>query len=54
MKCFDEQKSFVLGLDMGTNSLGWALIDTANEFIVDSGVRIFPMGVENLGKGEKE
>ncbi len=31
----------VLGLDVGTNSLGWALLDTAAQTIIDCGVRIF-------------
>lgn len=36
-----------LGLDMGTNSIGWAIINTENEStptIVDAGVRIFTDG----------
>jgi CRISPR-associated endonuclease Csn1 len=41
----------VLGLDFGTNSLGWALLsidENKNESsIIDGGVRIFPKGVED-------
>lgn len=47
----------ILGLDLGTNSIGWAVVEktSADEGkIVDTGVRIFPEGVENLGEGEKE
>ncbi len=44
----------ILGLDLGTNSIGWALIDDAQNKIIDIGSRIFPMGVENLGDGEGE
>lgn len=44
----------ILGLDLGANSLGWSLIDTEAEQIIDMGVRIFPAGVDNLGQGEKE
>ncbi|MBI1317313.1 type II CRISPR RNA-guided endonuclease Cas9, partial [bacterium] len=46
----------VLGLDLGTNSIGWALVDHGNSTIVAAGVRIFKMGVikESLGKGDKE
>ncbi len=33
----------VLGLDLGTNSLGWALINK-NESLIDGGVIIFPRG----------
>lgn len=43
-----------LGLDLGTNSIGWALIDLNNQKIVDLGVRIFPEGLKNLGQGDKE
>jgi len=46
--------SKILGLDLGTNSLGWAITDTDKEEILGMGVRIFPMGVSELGKGEKE
>ncbi|PIV94127.1 MAG: hypothetical protein COW44_06120, partial [Flavobacteriaceae bacterium CG17_big_fil_post_rev_8_21_14_2_50_33_15] len=42
----------ILGLDLGTNSIGWALIDDKHNQIVGLGSRIFPMGVENLGEGE--
>src|SRR5580698_6954266 len=43
-----------LGLDLGTNSIGWALIDGKNNQILDLGVRIFPEGVDNLGEGQNE
>jgi CRISPR-associated endonuclease Csn1 len=42
----------ILGLDLGTNSIGWAVVDEANNKILGMGSRIFPMGVENLGEGE--
>ncbi|WP_372755190.1 type II CRISPR RNA-guided endonuclease Cas9, partial [Mariniflexile sp.] len=42
----------ILGLDLGTNSIGWALIDDNENRILGMGSRIFPMGVENLGEGE--
>lgn len=37
----------VLGLDLGTNSLGWALVDESeNEYtLIDKGVDIFQEGV---------
>lgn len=46
----------ILGLDLGTNSIGWAVIDKENEKIIDCGVRIFPEGVvkETIGQGDKE
>ncbi len=46
----------ILGLDIGTNSIGWAIVDDFNNKIIDSGVRIFPEGVvaKTIGQGEKE
>ncbi|WP_161595784.1 type II CRISPR RNA-guided endonuclease Cas9 [Flavobacterium pectinovorum] len=44
----------ILGLDLGTNSIGWALIDDKLNKILAIGSRIFPMGVENLGDGDNE
>ena len=44
----------ILGLDLGTNSIGWALMDDKLNKIVGVGSRIFPIGVENLGDGDKE
>ncbi len=40
--------SKVLGLDIGANSIGWALIDEGAERIIDMGVRIFQAGVNDL------
>lgn len=47
--------SKTLGLDIGTNSVGWALVEDG-EKIIDSGVRIFPVGVkeEDFLKNGKE
>lgn len=42
----------IVGLDLGANSIGWALIDDIQNKILGIGSRIFPMGVENLGEGE--
>jgi len=47
----------VLGLDLGTNSIGWALLESSghkgNDFtgIIDSGVRIFQEGVDRSTTG---
>jgi CRISPR-associated endonuclease Csn1 len=41
-------QNYVLGLDLGANSIGWALIDEASEKIIASGVRVFPEGVDNF------
>ncbi|WP_298535874.1 type II CRISPR RNA-guided endonuclease Cas9 [uncultured Algibacter sp.] len=42
----------ILGLDLGTNSIGWALINEKENNILGIGSRIFPEGVVNLGEGE--
>lgn len=44
--------SKILGLDLGTNSIGWAIVDDTQNEIIGIGSRIFPMGVENIGDGE--
>ncbi|MDT8413626.1 MAG: type II CRISPR RNA-guided endonuclease Cas9, partial [Vicingaceae bacterium] len=44
----------ILGLDLGTNSIGWAVVDDEKHQILGMGSRIFPMGVENLGDGDNE
>jgi len=44
----------ILGLDLGTNSIGWAIIDDKENKISGMGSRIFPMGVDNLGDGDNE
>jgi len=37
--------SKVLGLDLGSNSIGWAIVDTSANKIIDCGVRIFPEAI---------
>ncbi|MCD4830569.1 MAG: type II CRISPR RNA-guided endonuclease Cas9 [Anaerohalosphaeraceae bacterium] len=44
--------NYVLGLDIGAKSLGWAVIDNTN--IVDIGVRVFPEGVDRDTKGAEK
>ncbi len=44
----------ILGLDLGTNSVGWAIVDDNSNKIMGMGSRIFPMGVDNLGDGANE
>jgi CRISPR-associated endonuclease Csn1 len=48
--------SKILGLDLGTNSIGWAVVDDSNNKILGMGSRIFPEGViaKTIGSGEKE
>jgi CRISPR-associated endonuclease Csn1 len=47
-------KKNVLGLDLGTNSIGWALVeqstDERNGRIINAGSRILPMSQDILGK----
>lgn len=44
--------SYTLGLDIGSNSIGWALLDGGKKpSIVDIGVRVFPEGVDRDTKG---
>ncbi|MCX8052081.1 MAG: type II CRISPR RNA-guided endonuclease Cas9 [Chlorobi bacterium] len=45
-----------LGLDVGANSIGWAVIEQTDSSgsIRGCGVYVFPEGVENLGQGERE
>ncbi|MCK9256005.1 MAG: hypothetical protein GX793_09025 [Bacteroidales bacterium] len=46
----------ILGLDLGTNSIGWAVVDDEKNKILDTGVRIYPEGVtaKTIGLGDKE
>lgn len=46
-------KGFILGIDLGANSLGTALIDWNSQQVIFTGVRIFKAGVEDLD-GAKE
>ncbi len=46
-------KKLTYSFDVGTNSLGSAVIDLSNNKILHTGVTIFPMGV-NLVKGSNE
>ncbi|MEQ8637992.1 type II CRISPR RNA-guided endonuclease Cas9 [Gimesia maris] len=41
----------VLGIDIGTNSLGWALLDDEEGRIIATGVRVFPEGVDRTQTG---
>lgn len=43
----------ILGLDLGSNSIGWALIDKENNSFIDSDSRIIPMDAAMLGDYEK-
>lgn len=45
--------SKVLGLDVGSNSIGWAIIDLEEKKILDAGVRIFQEGVDRTAMGSE-
>lgn len=36
----------VLGLDLGSNSIGWTLVDKSSKKIISCGVRIFPEALQ--------
>ncbi|MBN2709759.1 MAG: type II CRISPR RNA-guided endonuclease Cas9 [Calditrichaceae bacterium] len=44
----------ILGLDLGTNSIGWAIIEDKEKKIIGMGSRIFHEGVVDLGMGQRE
>ncbi|MGD9489604.1 MAG: type II CRISPR RNA-guided endonuclease Cas9 [Calditrichaceae bacterium] len=44
----------ILGLDLGANSIGWALINDTDSRIIATGVRVFPEGVERSGNKSEE
>ncbi|WP_372723218.1 type II CRISPR RNA-guided endonuclease Cas9 [Novipirellula sp.] len=45
----------VLGLDMGPNSIGWALVrDGKNAELIDAGVRVFAEGVDAFDTGKEK
>ena len=45
--------SVILGLDLGPNSIGWAVIDKSKESILGTGVRIFEEGLNRNGGKEE-
>lgn len=46
--------SFTLGLDIGANSIGWAIIDKDQKTISGLGVRVFPAGVNQYNTTKEE
>ena len=47
--------NLVLGIDLGTNSLGWALLDMDAKKIVAAGSRVFKAAAEgNIEQGRDE
>ena len=45
--------SKVLGLDLGKNSIGWAILDTEKEKIIDMGSRIFRNPIDEINVNGK-
>lgn len=48
--------SKTLGLDLGPNSIGWALVEDNSDgtgFLIDCGVRVFPEGVDAFDTGKE-
>lgn len=43
----------ILGLDLGTNSIGWAVVDNEKQCIEAAGSRIIPMDAGTIGDYEK-
>ncbi|MBQ9546269.1 MAG: type II CRISPR RNA-guided endonuclease Cas9 [Bacteroidales bacterium] len=43
----------IIGLDLGTNSIGWAVVDKENHRIEAAGSRIIPMDAARIGDFEK-
>lgn len=48
------QNTYTLGLDIGPNSIGWALIDEQQMRIINVGVRVFPEGVDKFDTSKEE
>jgi CRISPR-associated endonuclease Csn1 len=46
--------SLTLGLDIGSKSIGWALVDEEKKCIVRIGTRVFPEGVGRTQQGTEE
>ncbi|GEM_PF-4081145 len=45
--------SKVLGLDIGANSVGWALLAPDENTIIDMGVRVFQEGVSSINTAKE-
>lgn len=45
--------AYTLGLDLGSSSLGWALVDEDEKRIIKTGVRVFPGAASKLGTGKE-
>jgi CRISPR-associated endonuclease Csn1 len=51
----DFKTGYTLGLDIGPNSVGWALIQGSEDArLIDCGSRVFPEGVDNFDTSKEE
>ncbi|WP_027003521.1 type II CRISPR RNA-guided endonuclease Cas9 [Hugenholtzia roseola] len=50
----NQKGYFVLGLDVGTNSLGWALLDLVSQKIIAASVAVFAAGKNKTPTGKEE
>lgn len=46
--------SKILGLDLGTNSIGWAIMDESSNKIIDCGAKVFPSFLNNERQMERK
>lgn len=46
--------SRILGLDLGTNSIGWAIIDVNTDKFIDAGVKVFPKSLNNERQNSRQ
>lgn len=53
VKSLESEPYLVLGLDIGIASCGWALLDTANKFVVGLGVHLWDVPQEDKTKQSK-
>lgn len=52
MNTAEKLANFVLGIDLGVASIGWAVVEEASNFTA-AGVRIFPAGIDNFGSSKQ-
>jgi len=44
-------RNYTLGIDLGSSSIGWAIVDVEGDGVVAAGVRVFPEGVDRDQQG---
>lgn len=48
-----NKREYLLGIDMGVASIGWAAISIKDKWL-DCGVRVFPAGVDNFNSSKEK